>query len=236
LEEFYEPLEQRPEASDKLSIGEFFREVVETVLLTLVLFFLIRTGIENFRVYGSSMEPNFHSGEYIIVNRLVYYLHPPRRGDVVIFRYPRDPRRSFIKRVIGLPGERVEIRQGKVYINGQLLQEPYPLNPGTYSWGPRVVGEDEVFVLGDNRNFSSDSHSWGMLPMRYIIGKAWICYWPPSCWKVIPSYEYPSLGKTTFNSPLSQSDAAGAVLPSALRWSEVSYGYQIEPSGAGPLF
>ena len=186
--------EQEPgtSSSQGMSAGEFLREVVETILLTLVLFFLIRTCIENFKVYGSSMEPNFHSGEYIIVNRLVYYLHPPRRGDVVVFRYPRDPRRSFIKRVIALPGERVEIRQGKVYINGKLLDEPYPLNPGSYSWGPGVVGEDEVFVLGDNRNFSSDSHSWGMLPIRYIIGKAWICYWPPERWRVIPSYSFPA--------------------------------------------
>lgn len=236
MEELYEPLERYPDKGSRSSIGGFFREVVETVLLTLVLFFLIRTGIENFRVYGSSMEPNFHSGEYIIVNRLEYYLHPPRRGDVVVFRYPRDPRRSFIKRVIGLPGETVEIRRGKVYINGELLQEPYPLNPGTYSWGPKVVGEDEVFVLGDNRNFSSDSHSWGMLPMRYIIGKAWICYWPPRCWKVIPSYQYPSSAKTSFTSPLSLREAADAMPPLAFRWSEVSYGHQIESSRAGSLF
>jgi len=198
LEEFNQSWEPYTEEPKGTSIGNFFRDIVETVLLTLVLFFLIRTGIENFRVYGSSMEPNFHNGEYIVVNRLVYYLHPPRRGDVIIFHYPRDPRRSFIKRVIGLPGETVEIRHGKVYINGKPLDEPYPLNPATYSWGPSIVGKDEVFVLGDNRNFSSDSHSWGMLPIRYIIGKAWICYWPPKCWRIIPTYKYPSLDKTSY--------------------------------------
>ncbi|MCS7286479.1 MAG: signal peptidase I [Anaerolineae bacterium] len=167
----------------------FARELVETVLLSLVLFFLIRTGVENYKVYGSSMEPNFYEGEYIMVNRLSYYFHPPQRGDVIVFRYPKDFRRTFIKRIIGLPGETVEIKWGKVYINGKPLNEPYPLAEATYSWGPTTVGPDEVFVLGDNRNFSSDSHNWGMLPIRYIVGKAWFCYWPPDRWRIIPSYK-----------------------------------------------
>jgi len=190
--------ETQPGPPKELSFGEIFRELVETVLLTLVLFFLIRTFIQNFRVHGSSMEPNFHEGQYLIINKAVYYLHPPRRGDVIVFRYPRDPRRSFIKRVIGLPGEKVEIKNGKVYINDQLLEEPYETKPGSYSWGPSIVGKDEIFVLGDNRDFSSDSHNWGMLPLRYVVGKAWICYWPPSCWTAFRDYEFPSLKKTSF--------------------------------------
>ena len=181
---------------------KFFRDLVDTILLTLVLFFLVRTGIENYKVYGSSMEPNFYEGEYIIVNRLPYYFHPPQRGDVVVFRYPKDFRRTFIKRVIGLPGETVEVKNGKVYINGQPLYEPYPVAEASYSWGPATVGPGEVFVLGDNRNFSSDSHNWGMLPIRYIVGKALLCYWPPSRWRIIPSYK-----ESTFLSPLLPKEA-----------------------------
>lgn len=166
------------------------REIVETVLLTLLIFFAIRALIQNFRIEGTSMEPNLHDGQYLIINKFAYYLHPPERGDVVVFHYPRNPRRDFIKRVIGLPGETVEIRGKHLYIDGEELDESYALYTGNYSWAAQRLGEDEYFVLGDNRNSSSDSHNWGPLPGDAIIGKAWISYWPPKYWGLISHYSY----------------------------------------------
>jgi len=167
------------------------RELFETAVLTLLIFFLIRVVIQNFRIEGQSMEPTLHAGQYLIVNKAVYrWLHPPERGDIIVFEYPRSPDRDFIKRVIGLPGEEVEIRDGIVYINGRALNEPYISSPSTRSFGPQVVGPDEYFVLGDNRPNSSDSRSWGMLPRKYIVGKAWLSYWPPETWGLVANHGF----------------------------------------------
>lgn len=167
------------------------REVVETVVLALLIFLLIRVVLQNFRIEGYSMEPNLHQGQYLIVNKAVYkWLHPPQRGDIVVFEYPRAPDRDFIKRVIGLPGETIEIRGGSVYIDGIPLDEPYLPQPTNGSVGPRNLGDNEFFVLGDNRDNSSDSRSWGPLPQDNIIGKAWISYWPPRFWGSIPEPNY----------------------------------------------
>lgn len=178
-------------------VKEAVREIIETAILTLVIFLLIRTVVQNFRIEGYSMEPNLHDGQYLIVNKLLYrkledkYLfHPPQRGDIIVFQYPRSHNRDFIKRVIGLPGETVEIRQGRLFINGELMEEPYISDAGSYSWGPTKIGEDEFFVLGDNRKSSSDSHTWGMLPRENIIGKAWVSYWPPRYWGFSPHYSF----------------------------------------------
>jgi signal peptidase I len=187
-----EELPPQPQPSFLAGVGNALRELVETLLLTLVIFLLIRFAVQNFRIEGFSMEPNFHDGQFLLVNKLIYMFHPAERGDVVIFRYPNNPSRDFIKRVIGLPGDKVEIVNGRVIINGQALDESYPLNPGTYSYGPTVVDPDEYFVLGDNRNNSSDSHSWGLLPSKDIIGKAWVSYWPPQLIGLVPTYSYAS--------------------------------------------
>ncbi len=183
-----------PEASTWSSLRSFVRETLETIALTLVIFVVIRAGVQNFRIEGFSMEPNFHDGQYLLVSKVDYMLHPPERGDVIIFQAPTNLERDFIKRVIGLPGETVEIREGRVFINGTPLAQNYQTNAGTYSYGPAKVGENELFVLGDNRNNSSDSHSWGMLPQKDIIGKAWISYWPPQQWAIIQS---PSFADST---------------------------------------
>ena len=171
------------------------REAIETIILTAIIFLLIRSVAQNFRIEGYSMEPNFHDGQYLITDKISYRFHDIERGDVIVFQYPRAPQRDFIKRVIGLPGEKVEIRHGVVYINGKRLEEPYGPNPGSYSWGPETVPKDSYFVLGDNRNNSSDSHTWGMLPRKNIVGKAWAIYWPPSSWGLVA---YP---RPTFASP-----------------------------------
>ena len=179
-----------PAPSRTAGWGKAIRELIETLALTLVIFLLVRFAAPNFRIEGFSMEPNFHDGQYLFVNRLIYMLHPPERGDVIVLVPPTSTSRDYIKRVIGLPGERVEIVSGRVLIGGQELQEPYPLNPGTYSFGPVTVGSDEYLVLGDNRDNSSDSHSWGMLSAKEIIGKAWITYWPLDLIGWVPSYSY----------------------------------------------
>jgi signal peptidase I len=162
------------------------REVIETVVLTVVIFLLIQTVVRNFRVVGTSMEPNLHDGQYLIVDKISYRLGKPQRGDVVVFEPPNKPGEDYVKRVIALPGELVEIRNGQVLINNQPLDEPYIVRPGSYTYEGRRVGPNELFVLGDNRNSSSDSHNWGMLSQDKVVGKAWVSYWPPSQWGVIP--------------------------------------------------
>lgn len=166
------------------------REILDTVLLMLLIIVVTRVLVQTFRIEGVSMEPNLHDGQYLIINKFIYYLQPPQRGDVVVFRYPKNPRRDFIKRIIGLPGEKVEVKGERVFINGEELAEPYALHKGNYTWGPQRLGEDEYFVLGDNRNSSSDSHNWGPLPRDAIVGKAWISYWPPEHWGLVPHYSY----------------------------------------------
>ena len=169
-------LEESPDIQDGQDIEDqqqrnksILREVVETVLLTLLIFLAIRTLIQNFRIEGVSMEPNLHDGQYLIINKLVYYLHPPERGDVVVFHYPKNPSRDFIKRIIGLPGEKVEVRGERILINGEELEEPYALHTGKYAWGPRRLGEDEYFVLGDFALESTSQYSYlGVAPSELI--------------------------------------------------------------------
>jgi signal peptidase I len=160
-------------------------EVIETVVLTLVIFFVIQTVVRNFRVVGTSMEPNLHNGQYLIIDKISYRLGTPQQGDVVVFEPPYRPGEDYVKRVIALPGQLVEIRNGQVFVDSQPLVESFTVRPGSYSMEPRRVGPGEYFVLCDNRNSSSDSHTWGMVPRDNIVGKAWICYWPPNLWGVI---------------------------------------------------
>ena len=158
------------------------REVIETVLIAVVLAFVIRGFVvETFVVVGPSMEPTLHDAERLFVNKIVYRLHDPRRQDIVVFGYPRDPNRDFIKRVIGLPGDTVEMRDGRVYINGDFLEESYIAFPDHHSTtGPIEVPEGHVFVLGDNRRNSEDSRYFGPVPLANIRGKAFLLYWPLS--------------------------------------------------------
>ncbi len=179
-----------PAASRWAGWAKSLRELIETLILTLVIFLLIRFAVQNFRIEGFSMEPNFHDGQFLIVNKLIYLLHPPERGDVIVFIPPNNTTRDFIKRVIGLPGDRIEIVNGRVSVNGQPLDEPYPLNPASYSSGLVTVSPGEYFVLGDNRNNSSDSHSWGTVAGDKIIGKAWVSYWPPQDVGFVPAFTY----------------------------------------------
>jgi signal peptidase I len=178
--------EPAPEAgSVSSSWKSVARELLETIVLTLVIFLLVRAVVQNFRVEGMSMEPNFHDGQFLLINKLSYRLGEPQRGDVIVFRYPLDPSRDFIKRVIGLPGETVEIRNGQVLINNQPIADPASVNQASYNLSATVLGPKELFVLGDNRPNSSDSHSWGNLPMDLVIGKVVLSYWPPEDWGLV---------------------------------------------------
>ena len=138
--------------------------------------------IQPVKVEGTSMLPRLHDGERIFVNKMVYYGLPEiTRGDVVVFWFPDDPTKSYVKRVIGMPGETVEVREGRILINSQALEEAYlekDLNYSTVSQPPVVVKQHYFFVMGDNRDHSSDSRSWGLVPEKYIYGKALLRYWP----------------------------------------------------------
>ena len=165
-------------------LTRFVIDVLETLVLSVVLFALINAVSARIRVDGYSMEPTLHSGEFVIVNKLSYWLGSPARGDVIVFHFPRDPDQEYIKRIVGLPGDEVEISGGLVRVNGQVIDEPYIAAPPVYqsSW---TVAEDSLFVLGDNRNNSSDSHNWGSVPYDNIVGKASIIYWPPPDWGLV---------------------------------------------------
>ncbi len=203
-----EPAGTRPQRSAWAGLGE----ILQTVLMALLIFVLVRNVVANFRIEGSSMEPNFHDGQFLFINRFAYCpglhldmapvdlhwsktwcLWQPQRGDVIIFRYPRDPSKDYIKRVIGLPGDTVEVRAGRVPVNGEALPEPYGPNPASYTAPPIVVPPDQLYVMGDNRNNSSDSHAWGPLPESDIVGRAWLSYWPPSDWGKVPMWNLGTL-------------------------------------------
>ncbi len=160
-------------------------DTLETIILSIVLFLGINAVSERIKVESISMQPNLYAGDFVIVNKLAYVFGEPDRGDVVVFRYPPNPDQvPFIKRVIGLPGDQLHIANGKVYINGDLLIEPY-LDVPTNRGGDWTVPEDTLFVMGDNRNNSSDSRSWGIVPLENVIGKAELIYWPPQNWGVL---------------------------------------------------
>jgi len=158
-------------------------EVIETVAIAVVAVVLVRTFVvQPFVVSGASMEPTFYNGNYLLVDELAYRFRTPERGEVVVFRYPGDRRSFYIKRIIGLPGERVTLDNGKVsiYNNGkkQELDEEYLSGSSLLGSFDDTLGENEYFVMGDNRNFSFDSRSWGPLPQSDIIGVVRIRLWP----------------------------------------------------------
>jgi signal peptidase I len=181
-ENLQEEFEEKP--PEKSKVVGFLVDILETLLLSVVLFFLINAVSARIKIDGSSMEPNLQHGEFVIVSKINYRFGEPERGDVVVFDYPRNITKEYIKRVIGLPGEEVKIDNGKVFVNGILLSEPYLEIEPNYE-GEWVVPEDSLFVLGDNRNNSSDSHDWGPVPLSNVIGEALLVYWPPSSWGLI---------------------------------------------------
>ena len=166
----------------------FVRELLITLGLAVAIFLLLQTTIQSSIVLGSSMEPSLNDGQRLIVNKAVYHFRDPQRGDVVIFHSPSSYKTDYIKRVIGLPGDTIEIRSGTVSVNGSPLDESYIKASPNYSYGPFVVPEDNYFVLGDNRNNSNDSHTGWTVPEQSIIGKAWLSIWPPGEWGTVRAY------------------------------------------------
>jgi signal peptidase I len=155
-------------------------EVVETIVPAILIALLINLFLaQATRVHGQSMEPNLHSDQRLVVEKVSYNFREPRRGDIVVLRIPRAGSGLLIKRVIGLAGEKVEIKGGKVYINEQPLEEPYISHQPQRAMKAVVVPPKHVFVLGDNRSFSNDSRSFGPVPLENIVGRAWFSYWPP---------------------------------------------------------
>ena len=176
------------------------REVLIPILIVLIIFAGMRFSLQGFGINGPSMLPDFHNGQDWLVNKLSYHFHDPQRGDVIVFHYPRNPKLLYIKRVIGLPGDHVKITEnGKIYINDYLLKEKPDrgLTDQIGSFCDVYLEKGEYFVLGDNRSSntdppysSSDSRDWGPVPRKNIVGKTWLCYWPPSEWRFSPSYSW----------------------------------------------
>lgn len=193
---------QNSDLMDKVkNFLDFSFETIRVVIVSLIIIFIVRSFvIQPFFVKGSSMMPNFHDGDYLIVNELSYEVGQPQRGDVVIFRYPGNPSEFFIKRVIGLPGETVEIRNNTITVyndqhpDGFVLDESRYLAKSVVTAGNvlQKLGDDEYYVLGDNRTASSDSRAWGVLERRYVIGKAWVRAWPFDSFRVFEPTTYNS--------------------------------------------
>jgi signal peptidase I len=213
--------EDHSDDAPPIRVRSVVRELVETAIFILLVFFIVRGIVQNFKIEGSSMEPTMQTDQYILVNKLVYFhfdlnaplrllpgqeslpqkiiypFHQPYRGDIVVFEYPRDVRKDYIKRVIGLPGDTLEVKDGQVYLNGELLSEPYLDGEQTFCLGSRTCGsgpftvpEGTVFVMGDNRGNSSDSREWDSLPLDRVVGQAWLIYYPVSSWGFVPHHEY----------------------------------------------
>ncbi len=215
--------ETAPAAAPRAPIRQVVRELLETAIFILLVFLIVRSVVQNFKIEGSSMEPTLHTGQYILVNKLIYFhfdlnaplrllpgqadlpprvVYPfrqPQRGDIVVFEYPRDVRKDYIKRVIGVAGDVIEIREGRVYVNSVLLDEPYLYGASTYclggypcAQGPITVPPGSIFVMGDNRGNSSDSREWDALPLDRVVGQAWLIYFPFSDWGLVPHHRYDS--------------------------------------------
>ena len=178
------------------------REILEALALAVVVFILIQASAQNFRVEGSSMAPTLEGRQYLLVNKLVYFqfnverfsriipfwksgestaskpFRQPELGEIIVFRFPGEPKRDFVKRVVGLPGDEVAIVDGQVLVNGAIHNEPYLREPFSGSMPPRQMEEGEYFVMGDNRSHSNDSRNWGPVPEENVVGKVWLVYWP----------------------------------------------------------
>jgi signal peptidase I len=174
------------------------RELIDLLMLIGAIYALVNLATVRFIVQGPSMEPTFHNDQFLIVSRANYLLAEPERGDIVVFHFPGNQEEDYIKRLIGLPGDIIEFRGQQVYVNGELLSEPYIKEPCSASSCPDAtytMGEDEYFLMGDNRNRSSDSRSFEQSQRRvrreHLVGEVVIRYWPPADWGIVSRIGYP---------------------------------------------
>ncbi|MBC8163391.1 MAG: signal peptidase I [Roseiflexaceae bacterium] len=205
-------------------VRSIVRELFETAIFVLLVFLIVRGVVQNFKIEGQSMEPTLQTGQYILVNKIgyfhfdlnapmrlftgnsdlppkiVYPFQTPQRGDIVVFEYPLDYNKDYIKRVIGLPGDRIQVKDGSVYVNENRMYEPYLVDPTDCrpsdpcaNGAVVTVPPGSIYVMGDNRLNSSDSREWSELPLDRVIGKAWVSYWPIEDWSVITHATYPEL-------------------------------------------
>jgi signal peptidase I len=167
---------------------KFFRDIIVPILVGLAVFALFQVSVGTFKVYGTSMLPGIEQGDYILVSKARYFFDEPQRGSVIVFHSPQEPNTDLIKRIIAVPGDTVEIKNNTVFVNDIPLSEPYILEAPKYTYYRQQIDANQYFVLGDNRNNSSDSHRGWTLPRENIIGKAWITYWPPYRWRTMKHY------------------------------------------------
>jgi len=191
-------IEKKKSSSFLSDLKDFSFDTIKIVVISLVIIIGIRSFVmQPFFVNGQSMEPNFYDGDYLIVNEIGYRFNDPKRGDVIVFHYPNDPQQFFIKRIIGLPGEKIVIKNNEITIynkerpDGFALDEFYIPKSAVISKDySQELKNDEYYVLGDNRIASSDSRVWGVLEKRHIVGKAWIRAWPFGNFSVFEGVEY----------------------------------------------
>jgi len=165
-----------------------FLQILLTVFAVLVVFAGVQFTMQSFRVEGRSMQPSYEDDQYIIVDKLTYRFSSPNRGDVIVFRNPGTSGQLLVKRIVGMPGETVEIRNGEIYVDGALLDETPQFGRLPYDGYLEEVPADHYWVIGDNRQISSGSHTFGTVGRDAIIGKARVSYWPPGEWGLSPSY------------------------------------------------
>lgn len=179
-------------------LGAFFLDILEVVVFAVAIFlFVYLLVLQPHKIKGDSMQPNYPDGEFLLTDKVTYRFGEPKRGDVVVFEAPVAEGEEYIKRIIGLPGERVSVKQGKIYINGKILNETYLKNT-VFTLGGAFLGDGsevsvpsgEYFVLGDNRPASSDSRTWGFVTKNKITGRAWVIYWPPEKTGVVKAITY----------------------------------------------
>jgi signal peptidase I len=171
-----------------LKRSHLLREIIETLVLTILIFIVIHFAVQSYHVDGASMQPTLYNDYFVVVNKTAYLFQQPQRGDVIVFHYPLDPSNDYIKRVIGLPGDTIKTNFNTVWVDGVKLNEPYisaPGNPSAHQW---VVPPNDYFVMGDNRPVSDDSRSWGFVPKNFIVGKAVAVYWPLSKWQFLNTF------------------------------------------------
>jgi signal peptidase I len=167
---------------------KYIRDILITIVIAVVFFVLLNVTIGTFRVYGTSMLPNIEPGDCLVVNKITYSFREPDRGEIVILHSPKKQETDLIKRIIALPGDTIEVKDNKVFVNGTAIEEPYIKDAPDYQYPLQEVPEGHYFVLGDNRTVSADSHLGWYLPEENLIGKAWIRYWPLEKVDVIKHY------------------------------------------------